>query len=92
MTPCIVHNVVKYLTTETLRGVSFCPFIIQNLSRVTWVLQCLIVDCLQHAMLIPVLVCHLRFHCSCDVLEKVIDYKFKNRFLLQLALTHPSYR
>lgn len=63
-----------------------------NLSRVTWVLQWLIVDCLQHAMLIPVLVCHLRFHRSCDVLEKVIDYKFKNRFLLQLALTHPSYR
>lgn len=78
--------------TGTLRGVNFCPFITQNLSKVTWVLQWLIVDCLQHAMLIPVLVCHLRFHRSCDVLEKVIDYKFKNRFLLQLALTHPSYR
>ncbi|XP_069695951.1 ribonuclease 3 isoform X4 [Periplaneta americana] len=49
-------------------------------------------DIIQHAMLIPVLVCHLRFHRSCDVLERVIDYKFKNRFLLQLALTHPSYR
>lgn len=49
-------------------------------------------DIIQHAMLIPVLVCHLRFHRSCDVLEKVIDYKFKNRSLLQLALTHPSYR
>ncbi|KAK7873256.1 hypothetical protein R5R35_011330 [Gryllus longicercus] len=49
-------------------------------------------DIIQHAMLIPVLVCHLRFHRSCGELEKVIKYKFKNRFLLQLALTHPSYR
>ncbi|CAG2059554.1 unnamed protein product, partial [Timema podura] len=49
-------------------------------------------DVVQHAMLIPVLVCHLRFHRSCDVLEKVVNYKFKNRFILQLALTHPSYR
>jgi hypothetical protein len=92
LTPCTVHSAVKYRTTGILRGVNFCPFITQNSSRVTWVLQWLVVDCLQHAMLIPVLVCHLRFHRSCDVLEKVIDYKFKNRFLLQLALTHPSYR
>nr|CAD7256805.1 unnamed protein product [Timema shepardi] len=48
-------------------------------------------DVVQHAMLIPVLVCHLRFHRSCDMLEKVVSYKFKNRFILQLALTHPSY-
>lgn len=43
-------------------------------------------------MLIPVLVCHLRFHNSLKVLEDSINYKFKNRALLQLALTHPSYR
>lgn len=43
-------------------------------------------------MLIPVLACHLRFHKSLDQLESSIDYKFKNRYLLQLALTHPSYR
>lgn len=49
-------------------------------------------DIVQHAMLIPVLVCHLRFHRSLDCLEKRIGYKFKNRYLLQLALTHPSYR
>uniref|UniRef100_A0A1B6EBR2 RNase III domain-containing protein n=1 Tax=Clastoptera arizonana TaxID=38151 RepID=A0A1B6EBR2_9HEMI len=49
-------------------------------------------DIVQHAMLIPVLVAHLRFHRSLDVLEEKIDYKFKNRYLLQLALTHPSYR
>ena len=49
-------------------------------------------DIVQHAMLIPVLVCHLRFHKSLDILEKTLDYKFKNRYLLQLALTHPSYR
>ncbi|XP_012268888.2 ribonuclease 3 [Athalia rosae] len=49
-------------------------------------------DIVQHAMLIPVLVCHLRFHKSLDILEKTIGYQFKNRYLLQLALTHPSYR
>ncbi|XP_031778770.1 ribonuclease 3 [Nasonia vitripennis] len=49
-------------------------------------------DIVQHAMLIPVLVCHLRFHKSLDMLEQTLDYKFKNRYLLQLALTHPSYR
>lgn len=49
-------------------------------------------DVVQHAMLIPVLVCHLRFHKSLDNLESTLKYKFKNRYLLQLALTHPSYR
>ncbi|ROT62179.1 drosha [Penaeus vannamei] len=49
-------------------------------------------DVVQHAMLLPVLVCHLRFHCSLEVLEERIQYKFRTRFLLQLALTHPSYR
>ncbi|XP_071455436.1 ribonuclease 3 [Hetaerina americana] len=49
-------------------------------------------DVIQHAMLIPVLVCHLRFHRSLDVLEETIGYRFHNRYLLQLALTHPSYR
>ncbi|XP_018576714.1 ribonuclease 3 [Anoplophora glabripennis] len=49
-------------------------------------------DIIQHAMLLPVLVCHLRFHYSLNVLEECISYKFKNRALLQLALTHPSYR
>ncbi|KAJ8919099.1 hypothetical protein NQ315_012084 [Exocentrus adspersus] len=49
-------------------------------------------DIIQHAMLLPVLVCHLRFHYSLNVLEECINYKFKNRALLQLALTHPSYR
>lgn len=49
-------------------------------------------DVVQHAMLIPVLTTHLRFHRSLDVLEDTIGYKFKNRYLLQLALTHPSYK
>lgn len=49
-------------------------------------------DIVQHAMLIPVLVCHLRFHKSLDNLERTLGYDFKNRYLLQLALTHPSYR
>lgn len=49
-------------------------------------------DIVQHAMLIPVLTGHLRFHKSLDLLEETIGYKFKNRYLLQLALTHPSYK
>ncbi|XP_057653390.1 ribonuclease 3 [Diorhabda carinulata] len=49
-------------------------------------------DIIQHAMLIPVLVCHLRFHQSLNVLEENIKYTFNNRALLQLALTHPSYK
>lgn len=49
-------------------------------------------DIVQHAMLIPVLTTHLRFHRSLDVLEDTIGYKFTNRYLLQLALTHPSYK
>ena len=49
-------------------------------------------DIVQHAMLLPVLTGHLRFHQSLEYLEKKINYKFKQRYLLQLALTHPSYR
>nr|WJM99460.1 ribonuclease 3 [Ips calligraphus] len=49
-------------------------------------------DIVQHAMLMPVLVCHLRFHNSLNLLEHSLGYKFNNRALLQLALTHPSYR
>ena len=49
-------------------------------------------DIVQHAMLIPVLTTHLRFHRSLEALETTIGYKFSNRYLLQLALTHPSYK
>lgn len=49
-------------------------------------------DIVQHTMLIPVLTCHLRFHHSLNYLEDVIKYPFQNRYLLQLALTHPSYK
>lgn len=52
----------------------------------------LMCDIVQHAMLLPVLVCHFRFHKSLEYLEETIEYKFKNKYLLQLALTHPSYR
>uniref|UniRef100_A0A182MAP4 Ribonuclease 3 n=1 Tax=Anopheles culicifacies TaxID=139723 RepID=A0A182MAP4_9DIPT len=49
-------------------------------------------DMVQHAMLIPVLTGHLRFHRSLNVLEQYIGYTFTNRYTLQLALTHPSYK
>ncbi|XP_028174506.1 ribonuclease 3 isoform X2 [Ostrinia furnacalis] len=52
----------------------------------------LMCDVVQHAMLIPVLVRHLRFHKSLDSLERKMGYVFKQRLLLQTALTHPSYR
>jgi ribonuclease-3 len=43
-------------------------------------------------MLIPVLVAHLRFHKALSALESIMEYHFTNRYLLQLAMTHPSYR
>lgn len=52
----------------------------------------LMCDIVQHAMLLPVLVCHFRFHKSLEYLEEKLGYKFKNKYFLQLALTHPSYR
>ncbi|XP_075976678.1 ribonuclease 3 drosha isoform X1 [Anticarsia gemmatalis] len=52
----------------------------------------LMCDIVQHAMLIPVLVRHLRFHKSLDSLEEKMGYVFQQRALLQTALTHPSYR
>jgi len=42
--------------------------------------------------LLPVLVNHLRLNKSLDHLEKRIKYKFNNRYLLQQAVTHPSYK
>lgn len=52
----------------------------------------LMCDIVQHAMLLPVLVCHFRFHKSLEYLERTLEYTFTNKYLLQLALTHPSYR
>jgi len=52
----------------------------------------LMTDIVQHAMLLPVLVNHLRLHNSLQHLETRINYKFKNRYLLQQAVTHPSYK
>ncbi|KAL5011679.1 hypothetical protein ScPMuIL_010230 [Solemya velum] len=49
-------------------------------------------DICQHAMLIPVLFGHLRFYQCLCVLEEHLDYHFKDKSLLQLALTHTSYK
>ena len=47
-------------------------------------------DLVQQTLLVPTFVEHLRFHFSLKYLEEKIEYKFKNRLLLQHALTHPS--
>ena len=49
-------------------------------------------DIVQHGLLLPVLVGHLRLHASLEYFEQTIGYTFNNRSLLQLAMTHPSYK
>ena len=49
-------------------------------------------DIVQHGLLLPVLVGHLRLHASLEFFERRIGYTFNNRALLQLAMTHPSYK
>jgi ribonuclease-3 len=50
-------------------------------------------DVVQHAVLLILATSHVRFHMSLKVFEEQrIHYKFKNRILLERAITHPSYR
>ncbi|XP_060949681.1 ribonuclease 3 [Limanda limanda] len=48
-------------------------------------------DVCQHAMMLPVLTHHIRYHRCLMHLDKLIGYVFKERCLLQLAMTHPSH-
>ncbi|XP_053322023.1 ribonuclease 3 [Spea bombifrons] len=48
-------------------------------------------DVCQHAMMLPVLTHHIRYHKCLMHLDKLIGYVFKERGLLQLAMTHPSH-
>ncbi|KAL1006769.1 hypothetical protein UPYG_G00076760 [Umbra pygmaea] len=48
-------------------------------------------DVCQHAMMLPVLTHHIRYHQCLKHLDKLIGYVFKERCLLQLAMTHPSH-
>ncbi|XP_060630677.2 ribonuclease 3 [Anolis sagrei] len=48
-------------------------------------------DVCQHAMMLPVLTHHIRYHQCLMHLDKLIGYIFKDRCLLQLAMTHPSH-
>ena len=41
-------------------------------------------DICQHAMLLPVLIGHLRFHKCLNSLEDRIKYEFKDRMLIQV--------
>ncbi|XP_052221459.1 ribonuclease 3-like isoform X2 [Dreissena polymorpha] len=49
-------------------------------------------DICQHALLLPVLFNHIRFHNCLKVLQANIGYQFKDISLLQLAMTHSSYK
>ncbi|XP_078736374.1 ribonuclease 3 [Lampetra fluviatilis] len=48
-------------------------------------------DVCQHAMMLPVLTHHIRYHQCLQHLETLLGYRFNNRELLQLAMTHPSH-
>ncbi|XP_054671064.1 ribonuclease 3 isoform X2 [Grus americana] len=48
-------------------------------------------DVCQHAMMLPVLTHHVRYHQCLMHLDKLIGYTFQDRCLLQLAMTHPSH-
>ncbi|XP_037400369.1 ribonuclease 3 [Pygocentrus nattereri] len=48
-------------------------------------------DVCQHAMMLPVLTHHIRYHQCLMHLDKLIGYTFKERCLLQLGMTHPSH-
>lgn len=50
------------------------------------------IDVVQHAMIMPVIVYQIRFQHSLESLETLLSHSFSDRSLLQLALTHPSYR
>ncbi|KFD67209.1 hypothetical protein M514_07574 [Trichuris suis] len=49
-------------------------------------------DMVQHGLKLIVMFHHIRFHLSLRVLEQRLQYSFNDRALLELALTHPSYR
>ncbi|XP_055328650.1 ribonuclease 3-like isoform X2 [Paramacrobiotus metropolitanus] len=49
-------------------------------------------DIAQYGTLIPWVAFHFRYHISLDILEEKLQYKFSDRNLLELALTHPSYQ
>uniref|UniRef100_A0A3Q3J8T1 Ribonuclease 3 n=1 Tax=Monopterus albus TaxID=43700 RepID=A0A3Q3J8T1_MONAL len=56
------------------------------------VVQCAFgLNILEHAMMLPVLTHHIRYHQCLMHLDKLIGYVFKERCLLQLAMTHPSH-
>ncbi|KAJ1201125.1 hypothetical protein NDU88_004940 [Pleurodeles waltl] len=48
-------------------------------------------DVCQHAMMLPVLTHHVRYHRCLAYLDNLVGYVFKDRCLLQLAMTHPSH-
>ncbi|GMT29745.1 hypothetical protein PFISCL1PPCAC_21042, partial [Pristionchus fissidentatus] len=48
-------------------------------------------DLTQHTILLVMAMNHVRFHWALEKLEERIQYSFKDRTLIELALTHPSY-
>ncbi|GMR54170.1 hypothetical protein PMAYCL1PPCAC_24365 [Pristionchus mayeri] len=48
-------------------------------------------DLAQHTILLVMMMNHVRFHWALEKLEERISYKFVDRTLIELALSHPSY-
>ncbi|XP_065068928.1 ribonuclease 3-like [Rhopilema esculentum] len=50
----------------------------------------LMTDVFQHTILLYAITDHIRYHKSLDLLERKINYRFKNRLFLETALHHVS--
>lgn len=50
----------------------------------------LMTDIVQHGLVLPSLVHHVRLHLALDGFEEKIGYKFKNRYLLQVSSAQSS--
>ncbi|KAK0420167.1 hypothetical protein QR680_014549 [Steinernema hermaphroditum] len=49
-------------------------------------------DIIQHAMLLMLACSRVRYHWCLETFERRVSYTFKNRTLLELAMTHPSFK
>lgn len=86
----ILGDELQTLMRNAAESASHAKEIMVELSSEGFVRTGLRTDMVQQSVLIPTLIEHIRFHLSLKYLEEKIGYSFKNRLLLQHALTHPS--